>query len=1273
MRHSTYRVDNFEKHTGSLQVAVGVMHVKRGWHVRSKLILAFCLFLFSAVLRAQTISTSQIRGVVQDPSDAAVVGANLKLTQTATGAVRMASSAADGAYAFPDLQVGTYDLEVTKQGFSKYVQRGIVIQVGVNPTINVSMVVGAITSEVTVRAEGVTVETQNPGVGQVTPPQAVQDLPLNGRQVTDLLTLSPAVGQGRAFRASYPSSAVISIAGGAQGSVAYWLDGGTHNDPLSNQNLPLPFPDTVEEFKVETSSLPAQYGTHPSGSVTVVSKSGTNSFHGDLFEYFRNTVLDARNTSFAAASPADYNAAFLPAGVTPEEAALAASPRPPLKRNQFGGTVGGPILKDKLFFFLGWQDTIQRSAVPATTVLPTQAMIDGDFQPCVGTGATVNLTAPFGTGTALDGATGPNATNPANYSPVMLAFMSHMPVAPGGGPVGSPTACGQYNYQTPVNFDENQGLAKIDFHSSDKNTLFGRYFITNWNQTPGDPNLPASAGGLLIAAIDGAFNRVQNLTLGDTYVISSNLVNSVHVTGNRSRNLTVQNTTLDLNDLFAAAGITSGINIYQLGPNVDKFFPNYMADFNPTGGFFGYTASTPSLQPYDTLEFSDDVAWSKGAHQLSFGVDFINLRAFAHNYLNNQGAFTFDGTQTGCSPPACGAGGLSDFLVGETSASGGFTQAAPIPSLQHQNVFALYAQDAWKVNRKITITAGLRWDPFFGHFVPGSTTVVSVSLANIINGVHSLKFPTAPAGFLFPGDPGGPEGNKLTPNDLNKWSPRIGVAWDPRGDGRMSVRAGFGVFYDFPNFSYDQFGFEEPWGGSVTVPGAACVTFPCSSDIYNPWSNFSFTDQQGNTHSGENPFPTFVGQGPAKSAYLPGALVFSYPANSIKPTYVMQYNLSVQKQVKANWLLSITYLGSQQRHLWGNNEANPGLQGACPGTYPNGYPLPAGVTCTPTAAGGGNTIAGACASAPPPVPSLPPFACSGIAPVFSLNSNRLLYHYNSGSPVFLGSLCGNPALPNASCYGETLLLDEGGTGNYNGLVLSAQHPFASHFTSITNFTWSHCISDNYTTTLGFFPATQSVPYNRPADRGNCPNADTHQIFNQILVAEMPTLSNHLADMLVGHWQFSLSGIIQSGTDTSPVNILDFSGSGNGITQRPDLLSGADPYCHPITRICDLNPASFAFPTPYTFGNLRNMSVFGPGSTIINTALQRSFRIREGQQLLFRWEVFNMPNHANLYPPQTALVAPTFGQPTAASTAGLGALNQTVNDPRTMQFALKYMF
>jgi len=1205
---------------------------------RTNLGLCFglCFFLLAAAVSAQTISTSQIRGTVQDPSGAAVGGAEVKLIAVDTGAVRTVTTGTDGAYTLPDISVGTYRLEVAKSGFNKYVQTGIVMQVGVNPTIDIVLKVGAMTQEVTVEAQTVTVDTQSTGVGEVIAPQDVQDLPLNGRQVTDLLSLSGAVGQGRAFRASYPSSAVPSIAGGAQGSVAYWLDGGTHNDPLSNQNLPLPFPDTVEEFKVETSSLPAQYGTHPSGAVNVVTKSGTNSFHGDAFEYVRNDMFDAKNTAYDSQGAPYF--------------------RDNLKRNQFGGTVGGPILKDRLFFFLGWQDTIQRSSNPASTTLPTEAMLEGDFQPCLGTGPV--LTAPYGTGTAGDGATGNNVISPSMFSPVILALETHLPVAPGGA-AGSAAACGAYNYQTPANFTENQGLARIDFHQSSKNTIFGRYFITNWNQPPGNNSLSAAQGGLLIAAIDGQADRVQNLTLGDTYLVTSNIVNSVHVTGNRSVNLTVQNSTIGLFDLFNEAGIPADEvgSIFQLGPNVGSFFPKYMAGFG-FGGFGGLFNSTPSLQPYDTIEFSDDLEWTHGAHQFSMGADFINLRAFAHNYLFNQGSFSFDGSRTGSNPPS---GGLADFLLGYTNASSGFSQDAPIPSLQHQNVFSLYFQDAWKVTRRVTVTAGLRWDPFFGHTDP-SGHVVNINLEDLVNNVHSSLFPTAPAGYLFNGDPGGPHNDKLTKNSLDKWSPRIGVAWDPFGDGKFAIRAGFGIFYDFPNFSYDQFGFEEPYGGAVNNPaigeGGLCTT-TCITD---PWGTlpdspnpFTFVDQQGVTHVGQDPFGSapgtldYVGTGPKNAAYLPGALVFSYP-QSIKPTYVMQYNLSVERQLGSHWVISATYLGNQQRHLWGNNEANPSAQGPCP----PGYPLPAFLQpCVPG-----------------PCPGfLPPAFCP--AP---LGANRLLSKYALPAAGGVGPQGGD-------LYGETLLLEESGTGNYNGLLLSAQHQFANHFTSTTNYTWSHCISDNYTTTLGFFLAAEMVPFDPKADRGNCPSADTHNIFNESLVAETPEFSGHLENMLLGHWQFSVSAIVQSGLDLgAPSIVLDFSGNGNGPTggldQRPDLVPGVSPYCHPKGRDCWLNPAAFSLPAPYTFGDLKNNSLFGPGSIIVNTALARTFPITERQSIMFRWEVFNLPNHVNLYTPGligAGIDLPGFGQPTPSTTAGLGALAQTANDPRIMQFALKYTF
>jgi hypothetical protein len=262
--------------------------------VTTKTVRACCLLSLCSILWGQAISTSKIKGTVQDPTGAAVAGAEVKVTQTATGATRTTTTGADGSYLFTELPIGPYQLEVSKEGFNRYVQTGIMLQVNSNPTIDVALKVGNMTEQVVVEASAAMVETENAGVGQVIDQQRVVDLPLNGRVGTDLLYLTGGTSEGRAFRGSYPTQASPSIAGRMAGSVSYWLDGGINNDPLSNQNLPLPFPDALQEFKVETSSLPAQYGVHPAGAVNAVTKSGSNEFRGDLFEFVRNYVFDAR-------------------------------------------------------------------------------------------------------------------------------------------------------------------------------------------------------------------------------------------------------------------------------------------------------------------------------------------------------------------------------------------------------------------------------------------------------------------------------------------------------------------------------------------------------------------------------------------------------------------------------------------------------------------------------------------------------------------------------------------------------------------------------------------------------------------------------------------------------------------------------------------------------------------------------------------------------------------------------------------------------------------
>ena len=455
-------------------------------------LFAFASWLAVASFAFGQASTSQINGVVRDASGLSVPGAELKLTQTETGQVRTVTSEADGEYVFTNMPVGPYTLAVSKDGFSRYLQSGIVLQVGTNPTIDVALKLGSVTESVMVEAGAAMVETHSTGIGTVVDNQRVVDLPLNGRDATQLIFLSGMATPGTIPQLRNFPAASISVAGGQGNGITYLLDGANHNDVSSSLNLPLPFPDALQEFKVETSALSPQYGMHSAATVNAVTKSGTNQWHGDVFEFLRNGDFNARKF-------------FDPR-------------RDTLKQNQYGGTVGGPVLKDKLFVFGGFQKTSRRSDPPGSVAyVPTPESLTGDFRiltsPACNAGR--QLTLPSARGFVN------NQISPTLLNPVAIKIAGLLPK--------STDPCGKVTYGLNANSDQKDFVTRVDYQLTTTQSLFGRATVNVLDQ-------PSTFDGSnpLTLNTNGTRNAVYTLTLGHTWLIRPNIVSSFRVSANRT-------------------------------------------------------------------------------------------------------------------------------------------------------------------------------------------------------------------------------------------------------------------------------------------------------------------------------------------------------------------------------------------------------------------------------------------------------------------------------------------------------------------------------------------------------------------------------------------------------------------------------------------------------------------------------------------------------------------------------------------------------------------
>ena len=809
--------------------------------------IALLLLLGANAAFAQ--GTAQLNGRVADESGAVLPGVTVTATQTDTGFTRTTVSDDTGEWLMPNLPIGPYKLEVSLQGFRTYEQTGLVLQVNANPTITTALAVGNLEETVSVDAAAPLVDVRSAGINEVVEQSKIVELPLQTRQVTDLILLAGgAVNTGSVTQLGIAKSVAISVAGGLRNGVEYTLDGAMHNNTYDNSNLPFPFPDALQEFSVATGGLSAENGMHSSASVNAVTKSGTNTLHGNAFEFFRDSKFNAAG-------------ALAPIGPNGKKKGDG------LSKNVFGGTLGGRIIRDKLFFFGGYERTRIRQITPDNIAfVPTAAMLAGDFtaaaSPACNAGRQVSLLAPF---------VG-NRINPAQFSPAAVKITQFEMFPKSTDP------CGELRYSLPMDNNDEQYVSRVDYQWGTNHSLFGRYMDT-FERRP--PTLAQTRNLLTLRGTPNISKRAQTSAFGDTQVFGANTVNSFRVTYVRTSTKSNQ----PPETFFDAP---------SLGIPVHTYIPGLLS-LSVTNGFtFSGGPSVGAVSDNAAYQMQDDFSKVIGRHQMSFGANIAYSTLDQMNAALSVGDFIFNGRATGL--------GLADFLTGQVSQ---FRHGAPGLLITNQWYIGLYTQDTWRTTDRLTLNLGLRWEPYLGTNFENNA-ISNFSMDNFHKGVRSTQFVKAPLGLIYPGDPGFPPGQSGLNKNWTNLSPRVGAAWDVTGDGRLAVRSSYALNYDFAGAVFQNTAVQAaPFNNRLDLIG-----------------NYPFDDPYRIIAGGQQHPVTGA---PPKDATFPGAGSYAAIDPNINSTRVQSWNFTVERQIGTAWGVSATYLGSYMDRLWGQNQLNPGV------------------------------------------------------------------------------------------------------------------------------------------------------------------------------------------------------------------------------------------------------------------------------------------------------------------------------------------------------------
>ena len=1154
----------------------------------------FVLFLAFLSTNSWAGVGGSVSGTVKDTSNAVVPSASASATNVESGVQHQSATNGQGFYSFANLPIGHYNITIQKTGFEPYQRTGVIIDADSALTVDAVLTVGERTDIVTVAENQVLVETTSTQVGEVISSATMTAVPLNGRSFTDLLSLQPGVAPATSLTsdtvqdvgatALSPSGdlnpGTISINGQREFANSFLVNGSDVEENVNMGTAIIPNLDSIDEFRILTNNFDAEYGEFSGGQINVVTKSGTNAFHGDVFEFLRNPVLDARNY------------------FSPTRAAF--------NQNQFGGTLGGPIRKGKIFFFADYQGTRSTEGVDTGEIpVPSLAERNGNLLDLTGNVSgpyfasllTHELGYPVNAGEAYS-AVFPNGVIPKRaWSGPATNLLKYIPAPNNADGTFSTSA-----YDKTLRDDK--GAYRLD-----ANTRWGLmsayYFLDDWSQN--NP-YPVAQGGANVPGFNALYSgRAQLLGLGNTKTLSPTAVNEFRFSFLRDAN--------DLGKPVGGVGVSLASQGFEVGPGTPGIVPlSPNTEGVESVGFNSFTIGTNTnelRQVGNTFQWLDNFSKVFGTHTIRVGGEFhydqVNVNAIAQF----NGSFLFFGTETGSD--------FADFLLGVPTQ---YNQSQLHPFYGRNKYVGIYGQDSWRVTNSLTLNYGLRWDriePWYEKYD---------QIATFEPGKQSVVFPGAPAGILYPTDPGVPR--TLAPPGNRDFAPRIGIAYSPRAAGgglfarilggpdKTSIRASYGVFYTaIEALTIGVMSANAPYGTTYTspVPPLFSTPFITAANGQNLGQYFPVALASLNS-SARHPDPNVNW-----AQFEPITGLPNYPTSNRIP-HTEEYMLSLERELGASTVLSINYIGTQGHRLLVLDEANPGSPPLCL------------FLSNPANLAPGQTPCG-------------PF---GEGTSYTTSTGRI---YN-GTRAPLGSNFGSDA--NQATIGNS---------NYNALQITLRHS-TKRLSVLAGYTYSK--SEDQSSNLG-----EEV---NPLDPSLSKALSAFDVKHNLVISYSYKLPFetffHSSNRWTEGWELSGITHFTTGLPVTLVNYRDNSLLGsepNGVNNygvdEPDYTGGPLALNHnPRNGRSYFNTAQFSENALGTPGTAKRRFFYGPGMDNYDMALLKTVRLTESKSLQFRIEGFNVFNHAQFVGPQSVdgnIDSPIFGQVVSAAS------------PRLVQLGAKFFF